>query len=152
MENTGSTFGGDLHTPLESLALDCNGLTIESGISAKHIIGRNAPESTGLYQRLSFTANVTERKIELCFYGDETQFLRDKDRYDQWVSPERKTCVLPAQVLGSRTALEVRPQRTIHSKQRLGNPNRVISEPIDSVERWVFDGHNSYLPPTENVC
>jgi len=61
---------GDLHTPLESMALGCNGLTVDSGISTKHIIGRNAPESTGLYQRISFTINATAGKIKLRFFGD----------------------------------------------------------------------------------
>ena len=81
---------GDLHTPLESMALDCNGLTVASGISAKHIIGRNAPESTGLYQRISFTTNATEGKIELRFFGDETKYLADKAQYDQWFPQDKR--------------------------------------------------------------
>jgi len=77
---------GDLHAPLESLAMECNGRTIAIGLSAKHIIGRSKPESTGLYRLLRFNADATHGRIELRFYGDETQYKQDKGRYDQWFS------------------------------------------------------------------
>ena len=77
---------GDLHAPLESLALECNGRTIATGLSAKHIIGRSKPESTGLYRLLRFDADATDGRIDLRFFGDETQYKRDQRRFDQWFS------------------------------------------------------------------
>ncbi|MDP6557363.1 MAG: CARDB domain-containing protein [Pirellulaceae bacterium] len=75
---------GDLHAPLESLAMECNGQTMATGLSAKQIIGRSKPESTGLFRLLRFDADATDGRIELRFFGDETRFKQDKRRYEQW--------------------------------------------------------------------
>ena len=77
---------GDLHAPLESLALECNGRTVASGISAKHIIGRGQPESTGHYRWLRFNVHTTDGIIRLRFFGDETRYEADRRRYEKWFS------------------------------------------------------------------
>ena len=75
---------GDLHQPLESLALDCKGTRVASDISAKHIIGRAKPEATGLYQLLRFDADATDGRIVLRFHGDESEYRRKQQQYDDW--------------------------------------------------------------------
>ena len=78
---------GDLHHALESLALECNGRTIATGVSAKHIIGRSQPESTGLYQILRFDADAPDGRIELRFFGDDSQYQEASRRLSEWFPP-----------------------------------------------------------------
>ena len=73
---------GDLHQALESLAVEINGKPIAAGLSAKHIIGRNIPEATGLPLPLRFDADAENGFLELRFYGDETAWQQDRARYD----------------------------------------------------------------------
>ncbi len=75
---------GDLHAPLESLAVSCNGETIGTAISAKQILGRALPQSTGMYRWLRFDVDAGDGKIDLRFYGDESQYQADIARYEEW--------------------------------------------------------------------
>ena len=81
---------GDLHHALESMAVECNGTTIATGLSAKHIIGRNIPEATGLPLAVRFDADAANGIIELRFYGDETEYRRELDRYRKVFPDDRR--------------------------------------------------------------
>lgn len=74
---------GDLHHALESIAVECNGKTMATGLSAKHLIGRNKPEATGMPLPLRFDAEAADGFVELRFYGDETAWQRDIARYNE---------------------------------------------------------------------
>ncbi len=72
---------GDLHASLESMAVECNGKSITSGVSAKHLIGRSKPESTGFFHWIRFDIETKDGRIDLRFHGDESNYREADQRY-----------------------------------------------------------------------